>query len=861
MAAVTQKIQNYLGGVSQQSEELMAPGQVIDALNAYVDPALGLVKRTGLEYVSDLIDLAGSKVQPTGALRKARWFPIFLGPGQNFFGCVGHDTIRVFGSDGQERSILKPDGTGYLSSIGDLLDVHVLTVNDYTFITNKKTKVTAQPAPTTFTANKVATVVIGELHYGAQYSITFRLDGVNTTITYTTFNAEDAITTPAQTERKVTANQILLGLQALLPAGYYGEILGNTMEIRRSTGTLTFTATAVGALAGTGMSIFQDVVSDISRLPGKAHHFRLVKIENSNLNQDNYWVRFIANNGISGDGYWTEWVDPTVSPGFDTTTAPHTLIYNRTNDEFIFSRGLYVERLVGDDTTNPQPSFVDKEVKAVFFYNNRLGFLTEETIVMSQTNDFFNFYANSAITVVDTDPIDKSVSSITPVRLFGAVPQPQGLILFGDNQQFLVDAADGVFTPASTTIKSISIYQADPHVSPIDMGVTVGFTAKSGAYTRLFEMLSRGENEQPEVVELTKIVPEWLPADINTVVSSPQAGVVIAGTVDSDTENVEGRNQLYVLRYWQEGQIRNQAWTRWEFPETIMMLYLDQETLWVVLNGEKFVAGQPSCYPLCKINLNQQSRSDSSVNYTFTPQSSPVGLAPLGKVIKAEPRLDYFIKIPSNYLRWDAALNGTRVYFPPNYSAPDTSLFLNSNYGLGNCVITTNPIGTETYAGLFKSNLNVALDVGPGPFAGQPFVLVQGVDLTTISSTVVYGILYTCGLELPQVYFRVGEQETSDYTASLTVHRMKFLYGVTGPMQYLLRTRGSTHNTQIKPIPEADYYIEGTVPITDSAVFTVPIHQKNTNFSIRLDAPTSYPLTLQSSSWEGNYTPRFYRRT
>lgn len=860
MATVTQKIPNYLGGVSQQSEELMSPGQVIDALNAYVDPALGLVKRTGLEYVSDLRDTNNSKVTPSSALRKAKWFPIFLSPGSNFFGCVGNNTIRVFGTDGLERVVNKPSGTGYLSTVNDLLDVSILTVNEYTFISNKNAKILPRAA-STFNPNRVATVIISELHYGAQYSITLTLDNTATTITYTTFNAEDAITTPAQTERKVTANQILLGLQALLPAGYAGTIVGNTLQITRTTGTLSFRATAAGALSGVGISVFQDVVSDISRLPSKSTEGRLVKIENSNTNQDDYWVKFFSTNGTSGDGYWTEWVDPQVSPGFQNSTAPHILTYNAATDQFTFDQAAYVERLVGDDNSNPQPSFVNKSVKSIFFTNNRLGFLTEETIVMSQTNDFFNFYANSGITVVDTDPIDKSVSSITTVRLFGVVPQPQGLILFGDNQQFLVDATDGIFTPANTTIRSISTYQADPHVPPIDMGVTIGFTSKSGAYSRLFEMLSRGQNEQPEVMELTRIVPEWLPADINTVVASPQAGVVIAGTVDSDTPNVFGRNQLYVLRYWQEGQIRNQAWTRWELPETIMMLYLDQETLWVILNGERPTASQPDSYPLCKLNLNQQSSANSAVNYTFTPQSSPIGLSPLGKVIKAEPRLDYFVQIPSSNLVWDAATNSTKVYLPINYTAPNPSVFSNVYYGLGNCIITTNPNGNETGAGVLKTDLLVLQDGESGPFTGQAYVLVKDINLTTTTATVVYGILYTCGLELPQTYFRTGEQASSDYTASLTVHRMKFMYGVTGPMQYLLRNRGRTHNTQLQPIPEADYYIESGVPITDSAIFTVPIHQKNTNFSIRLDAPTSYPLTLQSSSWEGNYTPRFYRRT
>lgn len=852
MSAVTQKIPNYLGGVSQQAEELMLPGQVIDALNAYIDPTLGLVKRTGLEYVSDLEASNGTPIGTSNTLRSAKWFPIFLGTGADFFGCVAANTIRVFGIDGVERTVNKPNGTGYLSSITDLEDVSVLTVNEYTFITNKLTTVTSRAAPT-FNANRSATVVITEVQYGAQYSITLTLDGTPTTITYTTFNAEATITTPGQTERTVTARQILVGLQALLPAGYSGVIIGNTMEITRTTGTLSFQATATGALSSVGLFVFQDFISDISRLPSKSTHNRLVKIENSEANEDDYYVKFQAQNSISGDGYWTEWVAPNVSPGITLNTAPHVLTYNPSNGQFTFDQVTYVDRLVGDDNSNPHPSFVGSKVKAVFFSNNRLGFLTEETIILSQTNDFFNFYANSAITTVDTDPIDKSVSSLTTVRLSAVVPTTQGLLLFGDNQQFLAEATDDIFTPGSLTIKSISNYQTDPDVPPVDLGITTAFISRAGSYSRLFEMLSRGQNEQPEIMELTRIVPEWLPASINHVVSSPQAGVIIAGTVATDTGG-RGSKDVYVLRYWQEGQTRNQAWTRWEFPEPVMMMHLDQELLWVILDGDR--ASGPDAYPLCRLNLNQQN-SSSSINYTYVP----TGLSALGKTIRSEPRLDYFADIPTGDLVWDpnfSDFGATKVYLPANFTPPPPTSLAGNAYNLSNCIITANPLGTELDGGLFRTNLPITLETS-GAFSGRYYITVASENLTAYTATIVYGYLYTCGIELPQTYFRTNEN-MSDFTASLTIHRMKFVYGITGPMQYLLRARGRSDASLVQAVTLGDYYLANTVPITNSAIYNVPIHQKSDNFSIRIDSPTSYPFTLLSSSWEGNYNPRFYRR-
>ena len=47
MPAITQRINNFLGGVSTQPDTKKLPGQVTEAKNVYPDPALGLTKRPG----------------------------------------------------------------------------------------------------------------------------------------------------------------------------------------------------------------------------------------------------------------------------------------------------------------------------------------------------------------------------------------------------------------------------------------------------------------------------------------------------------------------------------------------------------------------------------------------------------------------------------------------------------------------------------------------------------------------------------------------------------------------------------------------------------------------------------------------
>ena len=54
MAAITQRVSNYLGGVSRQSDDKKLPNQVRECLNGYPDPTFGLTKRPGFKWVANL---------------------------------------------------------------------------------------------------------------------------------------------------------------------------------------------------------------------------------------------------------------------------------------------------------------------------------------------------------------------------------------------------------------------------------------------------------------------------------------------------------------------------------------------------------------------------------------------------------------------------------------------------------------------------------------------------------------------------------------------------------------------------------------------------------------------------------------
>ncbi len=64
----------------------------------------------------------------------------------------------------------------------------------------------------------------------------------------------------------------------------------------------------------------------------------------------------------------------------------------------------------------------------------------------------------------------------------------------------------------------------------------------------------------------------------------------------------------------------------------------------------------------------------------------------------------------------------------------------------------------------------------------------------------------------------------------------------------------------LNPTQMADTYLANDIALSDQSVFTIPIHQKTTNFQLRVFNDSPFPVSLNSMMWEGSYSPRYYRR-
>ena len=60
MSSITQRIPNFLLGISQQPDNRKFPGQLRDAVNTLPDYALGLLKRPGGKHITELYNATDS---------------------------------------------------------------------------------------------------------------------------------------------------------------------------------------------------------------------------------------------------------------------------------------------------------------------------------------------------------------------------------------------------------------------------------------------------------------------------------------------------------------------------------------------------------------------------------------------------------------------------------------------------------------------------------------------------------------------------------------------------------------------------------------------------------------------------------
>ena len=797
MTAVTQLIPNFLGGVSQQADNRKANNTLSSCINAYPDPTFGLMKRSGGQFIAELKNTAGTVYGAT-SFDNAKWFSIFRDNSEKYVGCIKGTGIYIWNIEtGQAQTVSNVGAAGAYLSGTSPNDYHVLSINDYSYITNKTKVITERAAPTSWVRNQ-AFILIKTIVYSSTYIVT--IDGVDYTYS-----------TPAT--GTLTIDAVLAGISSAITAtGVTKTSIGPGIFLSKAT---AFSVSVRGGQSGDALDVFQQSVLNISKLPAQCTNGYVVQVSNtSQVEEDDYYVTFAADNGVSGPGVWEECVSPLASPGLTPSTMPHELVRLTTGTwefrQVTNGTGTWEDRLVGDATSNPSPSFVGYTIQQLFFYRDRLGALTTSNVVLSQAGDYFNFYSSSALTGIDSDPIDITTSTTKPTTLSGVKPVAEGLILFSAGEQFMMSSSNDSLTPSSVVIRSMSRYQYDTSTELMDLGTTTAYIAKSPAYSRVFEMETLGNEQSPFVNDISKVVPEYIPSTIDVTTGSGQSSLLALGSRTS--------RDVWLFSFYSNGRERlTQAWFQWQLSGLLQYHTIENDVYWCVTK-------QASSYVIQKVNLIQ-SPNTSTLQVTSTA--------------KCDPKLDLWkTNATAVYVGLD-----TKVYLPWKH---DPSLQV--------CVVTAN---STTSGPTYSNSGRIYLPTTVTTDTSGNYVTITNTDLS--AENLIIGYTFNYEVELPAVYYRPDPKQT-DYTAYLTIARYKFSFGLSGDVGFYVKARGREDWSEAATSKQANYYYANDIAFTEQSTYTLPLHQKPDNFSVKVTSSSPFPVTLNSLTWEGNYSPRFYKR-
>jgi len=947
MASVTQTVDNYFAGISQQPDLKKFPGQVRDIINGVPDAIEGLYKRPGAKRIGST-PLAN--VQSNGS-----WFHYFRDETEgSYIGQIASDgKVRMWScNDGTEKNVwYHTDNSAYNggnsdhTSITSYLtpssatateDLQALTINDTTFL-NNRTKTVGTTGTTTArehshfafiellrtengrqyglniyntetttnlhraTKLKIASDTLAEgqntgtcpgigtqvfsVTSGSKKNLIFRIttlgqqgqlisnddnesspsslyscsynrnvtllhggegwvDGDTTTVTLThakgggasgdsttkatyTIEVEDHETaavkgtigggvngiirpapTPFDADTAVTVDTILGGIINDLPGTLNYYIIGNGIYLHSGS------AFSVEVVDQDLMRVMQDQVNNIEDLPVQCKDGYIVKVANSrDSNDDDFYLRFEGNDGLDGPGAWVECAAPGIVKSLDATTMPHVL-QRQADGDFLVKKYTWADREVGDDNTNELPSFAqnNSKINRVLFFRNRLALLSGENVILSRPGELSTpaFFAKTAIAVSAVDPIDISCSSSFPSDLYDGIEVAAGLAVFSTNQQFLLSSDAEILNPDTAKLRSIATYNYNKDLPPISLGTTVGYVDNSGKYSRFNEMVSVQREQEPMVGETSKIVPTLLEKNIDLLTNSRENSLVLFGKTNSDI--------IYGFKYFTYGEERKQqAWFKWKLNNPIKYHFIVDDE-YFLLDTDNF---------LQKINLMQQD-TDPSIDETVGSNTS-----------------NYLIHLDN----WTTVGNGS-------YSATTKlTTFANQSDWIDQ---VTSPNGSLVLVDIDSNATRV------GRYAQ---CTVTNTDDFTVpgdwsTGTFYIGYLYEYSVAFPTLYMTKtqGQQTKSDVNSSLVIHRIKLNFGKSGLYETTLQRTGKTDYTEVYESAALDEYLVSDAPYLPEHVQTIPVYESNKNVNILLKSSHPAPATLHAMSWEGDYSPRNYKR-
>lgn len=526
-------------GVTRQPATASSPYHLKELVNLY--PSVGhsgSVSRPGavLRFWKNRVDYAdGGRAHFFTTTDGRRWLLVQRAT-------AGY--IDVLNADtGAAASVTVQAGAVPYLSAGTGRNLRFLSLADTTFILNRDVKVTAttQAQP----AMSAVYIVVRRVSSAAQLFKLTRQNGAVLTHGLGKDNTATREDVAAAWCNNITSGSTGWGITAsvLGQAAHVIKITGPVAVLNEIQASNTWDEAAVLVIKG--------AVSSSADLPAPFENGALIKVLNDKSRTDtSYYVRYDAASGA--------WIETSYLPA-DAATAEFTastmpIILKQTGDTtFTLGPADWVKRTRGDDKTNRLPYFVNRKITAIASWKGRLILASEDVLNMSQPDDVFNFWKETAKESRPADAIERPADAEGLNQIEHVVAFGNKLVVSSTSIQMEVPG-DKPLTPDNVTIGVSTRYAMNADCLPAVIGGAMYFGGTLDGRAALWEYVYNNDAANSAAEDLSKHVPGYLAGKVRRIVGAVQSGRVFA------LSSAKPTRIYHHTSYWKDMQRAQSAW-------------------------------------------------------------------------------------------------------------------------------------------------------------------------------------------------------------------------------------------------------------------------------------------------------------
>jgi len=569
MPLVSYTIPSLLGGVSQQPDSLRRVDQFTQQEN--INPSIvdSIKKRAGSELIKNLDNLLNTdavKIHVFEASNKVKYF------------VVATPSLRIYQvSDGAEITITNPGAfAAYLDGISTVRNVKFVNIGDTVFFLNTE-------VATAFEADEVALNAARDAAVGARI---FNFEnteekGQNIGATPLPFDDLDSYLQGQRVDFQSGVWQANKQIDA--------PKAGNRNEFDPEDWDLIFVGEIIKAPIVTELGdnppfIIGDIArtQDIDQPTNRSLHiyYKLTDVEIIALptSQPNKLI------------WKPAWQKDVKVSRIKRSTMPHRLTLVKNSGIFKFT----IDEVPWDDLwhdtdftglkEDDTPSFLPfgtltPTIQDLTFFRGRFVFASGESIIMSKTDDLFNFFPQNIVgDVLDDDPIDLTVVSPGSAIIKQIVPFNKTLVLLSDEKQFELTAGT-ILTPTTVSVSETTGYTTNNNVRPITVRNSLVFVAEEFNNSRTYEYFFSEAINTSVANEISDNTPTFVSAGV----------IQIAGTSASDSYYLLSANApttIFVYNYfWQGNRKVQSSWHKFTFDHInkIIAIFVVDDVLFMLV--------------------------------------------------------------------------------------------------------------------------------------------------------------------------------------------------------------------------------------------------------------------------------------